>query len=327
MPALGTAEAARQLVLDTLEAAARKMKARYDGVLSEAARTAGSPLAGPFAESLAREEALCAKYSVQISADATEIAAAILGSLPGPGAALKVALELAAAAGRFAGERKLMKEELQQARLARRLLADARRGDDAARAELFKHHPRYAKGLIAHMAYNDSDPFALMYTRERGLAEADIAASSEAIIRRYLLESAEQSLDLPEVTEQHSKLRKIVDALSRPKQLEIIDPQRLAELRDGARVATDLIDTRARAERMLEPEADTDPETRTALERLLDEGEVTLGTLRLLASDAMTEVADQIELLQDDDDAPRRRALAEVREAALAVVALLAQAL
>lgn len=323
LPALGTAETARQLAMDLLEAGARKLKSRYDGILSEAARVAGSPLAGAFTESLAREEALCAKYRIQVAAGAGEIAAALVGMLPGAGAAVGVALELSASGARWSAERALGAKELAQARLARRLLADARRGDNAARTELFKHHPRYAKGLIAHMAFNEGDPFALMYTRERGLADGDIAASSEAIIRRYLLEAAEQPLDLPAADAQHGRLRTIVEALRRPKAVDVIDPAQLAQLQEGAALAAQLIDNRVRGQRLLD-DPETDEQTRAALGRLLAAEEQTLSELRQLAAEALKTISDQP---APDDDAARRRALAEARDAALSLVSQLARAL
>jgi len=328
LPVLKTGEAVRQLAIDTVEAAARQLKARYDGLLSEAARAAGSPLAGAFEESLSREEALCRKYKIQVGADAVDIAASIVGAL-GPGVAVQVAMELAAAGARFGGERKLAAEEIQQARLARQLLSAARRGDDAARTELFKHHPRYAKGLIAHMAINEQDPFALMYTRERGLADADIAASSEAIIRRYLLEGAEQALDLPDTSSERGKLRELIDTLAGPKRLDIIDPERLAQLQEGGVLAEKIVQNRQRAQRLLEPDSGLGAAERAALEGMVSDEDAVLEELSAQASAAMAAVTEQTVRLQATrrDHEARRRALAEVREAVLAIVSQLAQSM
>ena len=159
--------------------------------------------------------------------------------------------------------------------------------------------------------------------------ESDIAASSEAIIRRYLLEAAEQPLDLPEASAQHGRLRSLVETLRQPKKVEIIDPERLAQLQEGAALAAQLLDNRLRGQRLLE--ADTlDEDTRAALERLLADEEATLAELREQAIAAMTEVTAQTERLQQDsgdEREARRLALGEVRDAALTIVSQLARTL
>lgn len=66
------------------------------------------------------------------------------------------------------------------------LLRRAQAGDGNARAELFRFHPRYAKGLLAVMA-SEGDSMALRVLSTHGLSDDMIQRSSPKIIKRYLM--------------------------------------------------------------------------------------------------------------------------------------------
>jgi hypothetical protein len=75
---------------------------------------------------------------------------------------------------------------------AQALLKKAQAGDGQARAELFRYHPRYAKGILAIMA-SEGDAMALQVLNTHGLSEDMIRRSSPKIIKRYLLKKFGES--------------------------------------------------------------------------------------------------------------------------------------
>lgn len=189
---LGTLHFGKELALHAMEISARRAKEKWDGLLEQAARVAGSPLASSFEESLHREQRLLTELKVDLAIDATRIAASISQAFP-PAAVIGIAVQLGAWAAQKIKEEVAEHYDAKLATKAKQLLDAARRGDDAAKTELFKFHPRYAKGLIAYMAYQENDAYALMYTRSRGLKDSDIARSSMDILTRYLLQQAKQT--------------------------------------------------------------------------------------------------------------------------------------
>jgi hypothetical protein len=74
----------------------------------------------------------------------------------------------------------------QEGEKARELLQRAQAGDGKARAELFRFHPRYAKGILAIMAA-EGGALALKVLSTHGLSEAMIQKSSPKIVKRYLM--------------------------------------------------------------------------------------------------------------------------------------------
>lgn len=73
-----------------------------------------------------------------------------------------------------------------EAQKAQDLLQQAQAGNADAREELFRHHTKYAKGIISVMAI-EGDPLALEAISTYGLTEQMIRKSSPKIIRKYLL--------------------------------------------------------------------------------------------------------------------------------------------
>ena len=204
---LGTLHFSKELALHIMEVAARKAKSRWDGMLSQASALSGSPLASAFEESLAREKRLLTELGVEIGLDSVRIAASISQAFP-PAAVFGIAAQLGAWATSKVSQELFSYHDAKVSQKSKELLDAARRGDDAAKTELFKNHPRYAKGLIAYMAFQEQDSFALTYTRSRGLADADIEKSSIEIISRYLLKQAKQTENMPDVDQFQQKWSK-----------------------------------------------------------------------------------------------------------------------
>lgn len=200
---LGTLDVAKQLAENIVAAAVRRGKARYDQLLADSARVAGSPLAGAFEESVARENQLWKKHGLDATANAATITSHILRGGP-PTFAIGVACQIGATAASVGNSLIQDVKDLNKASRAKELLRAARRGDEAAKTELFKHHARYAKGLIAHMAFSERDRFALMYVNKRDINEDMVAKSSAKILAHYLMEEAGQTED-PETWDEWEK--------------------------------------------------------------------------------------------------------------------------
>lgn len=181
------------MIKNAAEAAARKAKKDYDTLLKNAAMVAGSPLAASFEESIAREKQLWGKYATKATLDAMSMVASVLQMTPL--AAIGAIMSWTTMGLKAANTAGHMIYDMAKAKEAKRILEDARRGSDRAKVDLFKHHQRYAKGLIAHMAFVEKDRFAQLYCDSRGVNEAAVRTSSTKILTHYLLMKAEQSFD------------------------------------------------------------------------------------------------------------------------------------
>ena len=260
---LGTIDQAKLLAENIVHAAVRRGKASYDRLLADAARVAGSPLAGAFEESVDRERQLWARHGLDATANAATIAAHILRGVPAS-FAIGVALQIAATAASVGNQIAHSAIDRTQASRAAALLRAARRGDAGAKTELFQNHARYAKGLIAHMA-TQGDRFALRYADQRGVDEQMIAQSSAKILAHYLLVQAEQDAE-PETWEQlrarqsdrlaaAGRIARRALTVSNPVTLAtfavqqisagqepVLDPEKLSALEDLQRTAAELVD-------------------------------------------------------------------------------------
>jgi chromosome segregation ATPase len=263
---LGTIDEAKKLSENIVEAAVRRGKARYDRLLADSAKVAGSPLAGAFEESVRQENQLWAKYGLNAAANAATITSHILRA-GGPTYAIGVAFQIASTAISMGNAASQDMRNRFKASHAQRLLKAARRGDEAAKTELFKNHAKYAKGLIAHMAYNDKDRFALLYVNKRGIDEDMVAKSSAKILAHYLLEQAEQEEEPETYEEWRNRLksrmasfgnainpiqliRKLINKLASNEPSEI-DPAKLANLAELEQDSVEIIDNHRGAAELL----------------------------------------------------------------------------
>lgn len=263
---LGTIDEAKKLSENIVEAAVRKGKARYDRLLADSAIVAGSPLASAFEESVARENQLWKQHGLDAAANVATITSQILRAGT-PTYAMGVAFQIASTAISVGNAAPQYMQNRFKASRAQRLLKAARRGDEPAKTELFKNHAKYAKGLIAHMAYNDKDRFALLYVNKRGIDEDMVSKSSAKILAHYLLEQAEQEEE-PETYEAwksrlKSRMESLGDALNPIRLISKlinklassvpaeIDPEKLKGLEVLERDSTEIIDNHRGAAELL----------------------------------------------------------------------------
>jgi hypothetical protein len=100
----------------------------------------------------------------------------------------------------------------QEGEKARALLDRAQAGDGHARSELFRFHPRYAKGILAIMA-DEGDALALRVLSTHGLSEDMIRRSSPKIVKRYLLKKFGESDDPPSWTSAREAVTSKIEAV------------------------------------------------------------------------------------------------------------------
>jgi hypothetical protein len=293
---LGTLHFSKELALHIMEVSARRAKSRWDGLLMQAAAVASSPLSSAFEESLNREQRLLTGLGVEISLDATRIAASITQAFP-PVAVFGIAVQLSAWGVSKLSQEMFAYKDAKLAQKSKQLLDAARQGDDAAKTELFKNHPRYAKGLIAYMALQEKDSFALTYVSSRGLSESDIENQSLKILSRYLLTQAKQTANMPDLGQFTEKWR---SRMSTAKSVMIyaiplfgqikagvdltnavlaisphLDPAEVDKLREAEQAAREVLDDRQALERLIAKvldkldKAETDDDRNSAQASLL----------------------------------------------------------
>ena len=117
------------------------------------------------------------------AAIATLNAAAGVLNLTGVGAKVGVALKGVTAVAKVGKSAGVMIVDKSEAQTAKNLLDQAQAGNGDARRDLFRHHPRYAKGILAVMA-SEGDSFAIRCLSNHDLTEDMIRKSSPAIIKR-----------------------------------------------------------------------------------------------------------------------------------------------
>lgn len=86
-------------------------------------------------------------------------------------------------------------EDMAHAETAKKLLRAARAGDADARAEIFRHHARYAAALLALLA-QEGDPIAISVYSNHKVTKDMIEKSSAIVLKRYLLREM-QEVDNP----------------------------------------------------------------------------------------------------------------------------------
>jgi hypothetical protein len=185
VPALGIVANAAQAAKSLADLAQRLKANKADQELAEEALRQDHPAADALSQLTARGKELSRRAAAD-SAAAIFATAAGVANLTGAGAPVGIALEGVAKvtkAGRLFGT---VVVDRNAADKAKEILRKAQAGDGEARKELFKYHPRYAKGLLSLMAL-DGDPVALRCLAAHGLDEAAVARSSFAVIKRYLL--------------------------------------------------------------------------------------------------------------------------------------------
>lgn len=315
----------KDLAVHYLELSARRAKQKWDTLLNQAASVAGSPLASAFEESMSREWRLIKELGVDIGLDVTRIVATAVSLYP-PAAIFGIAAQLAAWAAQKVKEEVAAYYDAKLATKSKQLLDAARSGDDAAKTELFKNHALYAKGLIAYMAYEESDSYALMYTRSRGLKDSDIKKSSMDIITRYLLKQAKQSADPSDLQDYAAKwaarrdtaatlLMYAVPGLGVVKAgLDIhehfskiapaLDDAAIAKLEEARAAAHDVLNDRSAVERLRATWADKREASKTDADRTAAEANISalerlLGDYEKLFASTLTYASQQLRLMHE----------------------------
>jgi hypothetical protein len=165
--------------------AERLANALADSELREEAEEGGHRLEPALGQMATRGKHLAAREGTDAALATLNAAAGIL-NLTGIGAKVGVGLKGVAAVGKVGKSVGVIIVDKSEAQTAKNLLDQAQAGNGDARRDLFRHHPRYAKGILAVMA-SEGDSFAIRCLENSNLTEDMIRKSSPKIIKRYLL--------------------------------------------------------------------------------------------------------------------------------------------
>lgn len=185
LPGIGMAISAKEAMKLMVESASRIQEAIEDANSHDEALQTGHR-AEPAIDQFARRDKHLAARAVSGTGVAIIKTAAAGVDLTGVGTVASTAMKGVATGVQgvqAVAEQVIDRTEGQK---AEELLRRAQAGDGNARAELFRFHPRYAKGLLAVMA-SDGDSMALRVLSTHGLTDDMIKRSSPKIIKRYLM--------------------------------------------------------------------------------------------------------------------------------------------
>ena len=185
IPGLDVATNTVEAQLAFMNMAEKLMAAMEDSDIQQEAGDEKHRLEPALGQMANRGKHLAARAGTDGAIASLNAAAGVL-NLTGIGAKVGVAMKgvaTVASVGKSAGVIIVDKSEAQT---AKNLLDQAQAGNGDARKELFRHHPRYAKGILAVMA-SEGDAFAIRCLNNHNLTEDMIRKSSPTIIKRYLL--------------------------------------------------------------------------------------------------------------------------------------------
>lgn len=185
LPGLGVAVSFADVMKGLVEAAARIEETLSDAEAHEqavAGKHRGETAVDQFAR---RDQALAKRASAKTGVAMIKAAAGVI-DLTGVGIAVSSAMKGAATGIGLAQKVGEQIVDRNEGDVARALLQRAQAGDGHARSELFRFHPRYAKGILAIMA-SEGDALALKVLSTHGLSEDMIRRSSPKIVKRYLM--------------------------------------------------------------------------------------------------------------------------------------------
>lgn len=185
LPGIGVATSAASAMKLMVDSAARIQEAIEDANSHGEALESGHR-AEPAIDQFARRDKHLAARAVTGTGVAIIKTAAAGIDLTGVGAPVGGAMKIVATGVQGVQSASEFVIDRQEGEKAEQLLQRAQAGDGNARAELFRFHPRYAKGLLAVMA-GEGDAMALRVLSTHGLSDDMIKRSSPKIIKRYLM--------------------------------------------------------------------------------------------------------------------------------------------
>lgn len=198
LPGIGVAVNFADVMKGMVEAATRIDEAIQDAeshAVAVADKHRGETAIDQFAR---RDKHLAARASAKTGAAMIKAAGSVV-ELSGVGVAVGKGMQTVASG--IGGVQTVVEQIVDrgEGEKARQLLDRAQAGDGHARSELFRYHPRYAKGILAIMA-DEGDALALRVLATHGLTEAMIRRSSPKIVKRYLMKKFGESDDPPSWT-------------------------------------------------------------------------------------------------------------------------------
>ncbi|KQP38985.1 hypothetical protein [Pseudorhodoferax sp. Leaf274] len=194
LPGIGVAVSFGEVMKGMVDSAARIEESVRDAESHEQAVEGKHRGEAAIAQFARRDKHLAARAATKTGVAMVKAAAGVV-DLTGVGVVASTAMKGVATgvgAVQGVGEQIVDRGEGEQARA---LLERAQAGDGGARSELFRFHPRYAKGILAIMA-SEGDALALQVLSTHGLDESMIRRSSPKIVKRYLMKKFGES-DVP----------------------------------------------------------------------------------------------------------------------------------
>ncbi|MCB9742221.1 MAG: hypothetical protein H6741_18675 [Alphaproteobacteria bacterium] len=191
VPGVGAADALVQTACEACRAVETWKAAFKDAEVHQQALDEGHRVEAAADHVQSRTKHLAGRKSAKAAANAIKLASHIC-TLAGVTAPVAVALSFASTGVKALTATGAKLFDITRAEEARAILLRAQAGDVDAREEIFRHHGRYATGLVALMA-EDGDPLALALCNNHGVTEAMIHKSSAIMLRRYLMKQLEET--------------------------------------------------------------------------------------------------------------------------------------
>ncbi len=211
LPGIGVATNFAEVMSSLVASAARIDEAIRDAESHDLAMQEGHRAETAIDQFARRDKHLAARAATKTGIAMIKTAGSVV-ELSGVGAAVGKGLQGVATG---IGVAKTVGEQIvdrQEGEKARELLDRAQAGDGHARSELFRFHPRYAKGILAIMA-DEGDALALQVLSTHGLSEDMIRRSSPKIVKRYLLKKFGESDDPPSWTSAREAVKGKIEAV------------------------------------------------------------------------------------------------------------------